>query len=758
MPNFCAAPNCTRKSTQSDLAFFRFPREPGRCQKWVENCRRSDLEDKTPDQLNKHYRLCAQHFEDSMICRSSPYRTVLRENAVPTIFDLTSHLSNPGRRRKRIKELTEEEIKTLKERKLDAVVPDQANHTTSNNDVQVQTVVVEFVEETTPLTQEEKENKDYLKSLFDILILMGKQNIPLEGDICELPKGLFSPDNFQALLEYRINSGDEILRKRFEMTAVNLEYCSRVQQKQMLDVCESCIREEVLREVRDARFFSLIIEDAVDISGGAHSPVFTRFIDEANNLREEFIGFLPCETEAEILALNFHTTITEKWGLNMEYCRGQAYVASSQLFSKMKIVASRLIEKYPHATYTLCSACSLNIWLAKSTPVTGVSVILGALEDVDSFFKEYPQLRVELENTITLLYKDNEERCAFLKEMIKSDWVSRHDTFEIIVSLLESFVLCLDKIVCDTTFKCNTKITSRAFILSSALSDFDFIITVVILKNALSFTRAFGKNLQGQTLDVFSAANSLTAVLHALNEVMENIEVYHEFWFEEAVNLATKLDVQVKLPGRFRRMQHTNLQPDFTTENFYKEALSIPTIQHIIQGLKDVFSEQHLKALRCLSLVPSVMGQLKFSTSEEHNTDMYKCDLPNPDTLSAELHCWRVKWKHRGKDVDLPSNIYESLHLSDIKFFPNVYALLKVLCILPVIKVENEKYEIGRKRLKAYLDNTPKVWRSSQLALLNINYDAKHDLDLMVDTYINMYADKGELQEVVPNSEISEES
>uniref|UniRef100_A0A804HKY5 THAP domain containing 12 n=1 Tax=Homo sapiens TaxID=9606 RepID=A0A804HKY5_HUMAN len=70
MPNFCAAPNCTRKSTQSDLAFFRFPRDPARCQKWVENCRRADLEDKTPDQLNKHYRLCAKHFETSMICRT----------------------------------------------------------------------------------------------------------------------------------------------------------------------------------------------------------------------------------------------------------------------------------------------------------------------------------------------------------------------------------------------------------------------------------------------------------------------------------------------------------------------------------------------------------------------------------------------------------------------------------------------------------------------------------------------------------------
>ncbi|KAG8431356.1 hypothetical protein GDO86_018984 [Hymenochirus boettgeri] len=749
MPNFCAAPNCTRKSTQSDLAFFRFPRDPDRCQKWVENCRRVDLEDKTPDQLNKHYRLCAQHFEDSMICKSSPYRTILRESAVPTIFDLTSHLNNPGRSRKRIKELTEEEIRLLKERKYDAVVPEQENHKVSGDNMEAEELQLVHVGKGPALTAEEKENKDYLKSLFEILILMGKQNIPLEGGNTDVPAGIFIPDSFQALLEYRINSGDDVLRKRFETTAVNLEYCSRTQQRHMLEICESCIRDEILREVRDANFFSLVTEDAISLGGEDHMPVFIRFIDETNNLREEFLGFQPCESDAKSLALNFHSTITEKWGLNMDYCRGQAYVTSSGLSSSMKFVASQLLEMYPQAVHTLSSTCALNIWLSKSIPISGISIVLGTLKDVYSFFLHLPQLKVELERTISLLFQDNEDKAADLNKIVQTEWISRHDTFEIIVSLLQAFILCLDKIASDNSFKC----TSRAFVLSSALSDFDFIVTCVILKNALSFTRAFGKNLQGNTSDIFSAANSLTAVLHSLNEIKENIEVYHEFWFEEATDLAEKLNVLVRPPSRFRTMQLPNLQPALTAETFYKEALSVPTVQYVIQGLKDIFSEQHLKALKCLSLVPSVMGQQKFNTSEEHNTDMYKCDLPNPDTLSAELHCWRVKWKHRGKDVDLPSNIYESLHLSDIKFFPNVFALLKVLCILPVIKVDNGKNEVGRKRLRAYLENTSVEHRSSQLAMVNIHYDAKHDLDLMVDTYITMYED----HRPVPNSEMSEE-
>ncbi|XP_061485029.1 52 kDa repressor of the inhibitor of the protein kinase isoform X1 [Rhineura floridana] len=753
-----------RRETR-ELGWWPWGHPRSGCQRWVENCRRADLEDKTPDQLNKHYRLCAKHFETSMICRSSPYRTVLRDNAVPTIFDLTSHLNNPhSRHRKRIKELSEEEIRTLKQQKIDAFEQEKMNQESVDDDIQNPASEEggdEPVEDEVPLTQEERENKDYLKSLFEILILMGKQNVPLDGHSAdELPEGIFTPDNFQALLEFRINSGDEVLRKRFETTAVNLAYCSKAQQKQMLEICEGCVREETLREVRDSHFFSIITDEMVDLAGEEHLPVLVRFVDDSHNLREEFIGFLPYEADPEILAVKFHTTITEKWGLNMEYCRGQAYIVSSGFASKMKTVATRILEKYPQAVYTLSSSCALNIWLAKSIPVLGISIVLGTIEEVCLFFQQSPQLLADLDNVISILFQNSEERGNELKEIVRCHWTGRHDTFEIVVDLMQAFVLCLDAIN-DASVRWNSSVAGRAHILSTALADFDFVVTVVIIKNILSFTRAFGKNLQGQTSDVFFAASSLTAVLHSLNEVMENIEVYHEFWFEEATNLATKLDLPIKLPGKFCRAQQGSMDSEITPENYYKEALSIPAVEHIIQELKDIFSEQHLRALKCLSLVPSVMGQLKFNTSEEHHADMHKNDLPNPDTLSAELHCWRIKWKHRGKDIELPTTIYEALHLPDIKFFPNVYALLKVLCILPVMKVENKKFEVGRRRLKAYLKNTLTEQRSSNLALLNINFDIKHDLDLMVDTYIKLYPEKPEFQEeFLPpnNSESTEET
>uniref|UniRef100_A0A671NIG9 HAT C-terminal dimerisation domain-containing protein n=1 Tax=Sinocyclocheilus anshuiensis TaxID=1608454 RepID=A0A671NIG9_9TELE len=132
------------------------------------------------------------------------------------------------------------------------------------------------------------------------------------------------------------------------------------------------------------------------------------------------------------------------------------------------------------------------------------------------------------------------------------------------------------------------------------------------------------------------------------------------------------------------------------------------------------------------------MGQLKFNTAEETSADIYKDDLLNPDTFPAELHCWKIKWKH---DVVLPSTIYETLQLSDVKFFPNVCALLKVLYNLPVFTLTNDKCSTAKQRLTTYLEDTPVHHRNKSMALFFINCAIKHDLDSMVEKYLKMYPD-----------------
>ena len=57
----------------------------GRCKKWVQNCRREDLRNKSTEYLYKNVYLCSRHFETSQYNTSGKY---LLRTAVPTLFDV----------------------------------------------------------------------------------------------------------------------------------------------------------------------------------------------------------------------------------------------------------------------------------------------------------------------------------------------------------------------------------------------------------------------------------------------------------------------------------------------------------------------------------------------------------------------------------------------------------------------------------------------------------------------------------------------
>lgn len=586
------------------------------------------------------------------------------------------------------------------------------------------------------LSTEEKAFREYLRSLFEAVVMLGKQSIPLMP--LKASETELKPNNFQALLDYRMNAGDEALKKRFEATAVNSEYLSVTQQSQLLDICENTVREEMLMEVRESRFFSLVTGDLVEFANEKHLPLFLRFVNQQNVLREEFLDFVPFDGDEPALVERLEAQLTDRWGLSMEDCRGQAHKATGISTTKMKAVAILLMEKYPLALHMPCSHMALNIHLANSLPFPNVQVVMETLRRIGAFFQAQ-STQDELEKAISTHYQKNEEKGAALKQACIPGWTEQHNVFDVLLDMLPPLLLCMDNIRDNEEGKFAASVVADGYSIAETLADFEIVVTIVILKNVLTFTRAFGRNLQGETLDVFFAANSLTAVLHSLNEVNDNIDVYHEFWYEEAVSVATMIEIPVKVPRLFLRKQRAADVGEIQAEPYFKEYVTMPVIHGIMQEVEDMFSETNLKALKCLSLVPAVMGQMKFNTTEENYADVYRNDLPNPDTLPAELHCWRIKWKHRGKEVCLPTTIHETLQLPDVKFFPNVNSFLKVLSTLPVLKLEDSKSDTASGRLQAYLDSMPPHQWNKSLAMLNVNTHVKHDLDVMVDKYCRLY-------------------
>jgi len=99
-----------------------------RCKQWRINLRRSDLDKMTPAYLNKNYRLCSKHFEDSQFMNSK--RDKLVWNALPSLFDVPNPVE-PVTPMRRI--ITKCEVaSTTPKRKSRRIATDQPAHLTES--------------------------------------------------------------------------------------------------------------------------------------------------------------------------------------------------------------------------------------------------------------------------------------------------------------------------------------------------------------------------------------------------------------------------------------------------------------------------------------------------------------------------------------------------------------------------------------------------------------------------------------------------
>jgi hypothetical protein len=359
--------------------------------------------------------------------------------------------------------------------------------------------------------------------------------------------------------------------------------------------------------------------------------------------------------------------------------------------------------------------------------VPSVKRALDVFEEVLMFFGSTPMLEKQLDHVIAFGLRESYEKVQELQGKFCTVWQEKHDSYEVFVQMLEPLVECLEKIKTNPQ-RWKSSLSLKAGALLRLIRDFDFIVPMVALKNASSFTRELSAGLQK---DHFSAASQLcqiSGIVATLNRVKTNIKVFHQNWFDEACALAQSLVVQIKVPDNSSAARDSMIKPAL----YYKDSLSVPLVDNLTNAVKDHFSEDHKEALNFLSLVPcSVTVSYMFEILRS-KPPLYASDLPDSDNFFTELCCWRVKWKTKVASVTIPDTIFQTLRLPLMQYFGNINTLLRIMSVLPSTVLENCGEAMRHKMFQEYLRNTSSKDRSPCLAMLQVGTNFSRDLDRMV--------------------------
>ena len=163
-------------------------------------------------------------------------------------------------------------------------------------------------------------------------------------------------------------------------------------------------------------------------------------------------------------------------------------------------------------------------------------------------------------------------------------------------------------------------------------------------------------------------------------------------------------------------------------------------LDHLLSEMKTRFTTHQKTALLGLCIVPSVMVTLpdeECTSKVSQLADMYQDDLPSPDSVLSELHCWQMKWQHHLREhgqTSLPLSPTTTIrHTSAM--YPNIRALISILCTLPVTSCSAERSFSGLKRIKTAFRSSMTTQRLSGLTLIHVHRDLPIDIAAAVDEF-----------------------
>ncbi|XP_065904945.1 zinc finger MYM-type protein 1-like [Dysidea avara] len=208
----------------------------------------------------------------------------------------------------------------------------------------------------------------------------------------------------------------------------NATYTSPNIQNDLIDVMAKQILGSIIDEVIASPYYS-ILADEVTSHNIEHLSVCVRFLDQQNNIREEFLAFFPLERITGEAILQPILKCLQDNDIPASNMRGQGYDGASNMSSDAVGVQGWIKREAPLATYVHCNGHCLNLVISKSCSLPQVRNVLDRMQSCCRFFLNSPKRSGLLEVIVKHNVVDGTRRKPLL-DLCKTRWAERQSTYQ----------------------------------------------------------------------------------------------------------------------------------------------------------------------------------------------------------------------------------------------------------------------------------------------------------------------------------------
>ena len=318
-------------------------------------------------------------------------------------------------------------------------------------------------------------------------------------------------------------------------------YISKSIQNELIVVIGQWIQKKLMQDLQEgSKIFSILADESADCSNQEQMALIIRYVNAHKEIQEVLLAFIECEEGTGMHLATLIKSTCQTLHLDLSLCRGQGYDGAANM-GKTNGAAAIIQSEFPKAMYFHCASHKLNLCVVHSCKLTSVTNMMDVITCLANFFSYSPQRQKVLEHHLRD-YPDAQK--SKLLPLCATRWVERLDALEVTLDLIKGIMDTLADMVQHTHRQWNKETITQAFALLTRL-DFEFLVNLIITQKALAFTSGVTSRLQQRGIDVVEPYQHVQHVIRTLQNVRGQIDSYFHDWFEEATDLARKLNIEV---------------------------------------------------------------------------------------------------------------------------------------------------------------------------------------------------------------------